>query len=531
MKQCVTRTYPYTHNSSKMAEVVVAPGPVSMEDRTISWKKIGTIAACGTALFADGYVNNSIGPVNTILKKLYPKIYPHKQPIVTAIAFVGTVVGMVVFGYYSDAIGRKSGMIVACLIIIVFSALSSGSYFNGETGPMIDMLTAWRFFTGIGVGAEYPTGSVAAAEQSEELPKSFQHAPFILATNLALVMGSVCANMVPFILTLICTENHLRLVWRLSIGLVIVPCLFVLPFRMVVKQPKLYVNGAMKPKKTPYWLVIKFYWFRLTSISVLWFIYDFIVFPIGIFSSLIINTIIGQKAPLWKSFAWSALIVVFGIPGSVIGAFLADKIGPKRTFIVGITLQIITGFIMAGLFSRLHSCIPAFCVVYGLFQSFGQLGPGDNLGLLASKSCASGVKGQFYGIAAAIGKIGAFAGTYAFPVLQSHYAAPKNGVIIDQRYYTVPFYLFASLDIIVLLMLIFVIKERSADCQIKEEMEFKQYLLDNGVNLSSIGRTDTLASNETIVEDFVEKADPEMAAPPAQEFATQKNETVAPHPY
>lgn len=53
-----------------MAEVVVAPGPVSMEDRTISWKKIGTIAACGTALFADGYVNNSIGPVNTILKKL-----------------------------------------------------------------------------------------------------------------------------------------------------------------------------------------------------------------------------------------------------------------------------------------------------------------------------------------------------------------------------------------------------------------------------------------------------------------------------
>ena len=115
---------------------------------------------------------------------------------------------------------------------------------------------------------------------------------------------------------------------------------------------------------------------------------------------------------------------------------------------------------------------------------------------------------------------------------RAHYAPPlKNGHIPDPRWYTVPFYLFASLDIIVLLMLIFVIKERSADCQIQEEMEFKQYLLNNGVDLSSIGRTDTLASNETFVEDFIEKTDPEKAAAPAQEFATQTNETVAPHPY
>jgi hypothetical protein len=51
-------------------------------------------------------------------------------------------------------------------------------------------------------------------------------------------------------------------------------------------------------------------------------------------------------------------------------------------------------------------------VVYGIFLSFGEFGPGNNLGLLASKSCPTAFRGHFYGIAAAIGKIGAFVGTW-----------------------------------------------------------------------------------------------------------------------
>lgn len=40
----------------------------------------------------------------------------------------------------------------------------------------------------------------------------------------------------------------------------------------------------------------------------------------------------------------------------------------------------------------------------------------DNLGLLASKAIGpTAVRGQLYGIAAAVGKVGAFIGTYTFP--------------------------------------------------------------------------------------------------------------------
>lgn len=61
---------------------------------------------------------------------------------------------------------------------------------------------------------------------------------------------------------------------------------------------------------------------------------------------------------------------------------------------------------------RLTSHIGAFAVVYGIFLSFGELGPGNCLGMLAAKTGPTAVRGQFYGIAAAIGKIGAFVGTW-----------------------------------------------------------------------------------------------------------------------
>ena len=50
--------------------------------------------------------------------------------------------------------------------------------------------------------------------------------------------------------------------------------------------------------------------------------------------------------------------------------------------------------------------------VFRIHAKIKLLGPGNCLGLLASKSGPTAVRGQFYGVAAAIGKIGAFIGTW-----------------------------------------------------------------------------------------------------------------------
>src|ERR1700730_8493153 len=61
-----------------------------------------------------------------------------------------------------------------------------------------------------------------------------------------------------------------------------------------------------------------------------------------------------------------------------------------------------------------------------IFLALGEVGPGDNIGLVASKSSATCIRGQYYGIAAAVGKIGAFVGSYIFPIIQNNAPNPTR---------------------------------------------------------------------------------------------------------
>lgn len=67
---------------------------------------------------------------------------------------------------------------------------------------------------------------------------------------------------------------------------------------------------------------------------------------------------------------------------------------------------------MSGLYKPLTNHIAAFAVMYGIFLSLGEVGPGNCTILLAAKTGPTAVRGTFYGLAAASGKVGAFVGTW-----------------------------------------------------------------------------------------------------------------------
>ena len=95
----------------------------------------------------------------------------------------------------------------ATIIVALFSFLSACSAgAHGSVGGLLTMLSVMRcavfesydadysdtplsFFLGIGVGAEYPCGSVSASEQSEEpaISKKAQNRWFALATSMCTV--------------------------------------------------------------------------------------------------------------------------------------------------------------------------------------------------------------------------------------------------------------------------------------------------------------------------------------------------------
>nr|NP_595141.1 putative glycerophosphodiester transporter [Schizosaccharomyces pombe]O94342.1 RecName: Full=Probable metabolite transport protein C1271.09 [Schizosaccharomyces pombe 972h-]CAA22199.1 glycerophosphodiester transporter (predicted) [Schizosaccharomyces pombe] len=420
------------HVTEKEAEFDIEGG----SRETSQWKHFLNVAVAGVALMSDGYCSNSIGTVITILRKLYPEETTHNKSLqdIGMIAYVGTIVGQLSFGWYSDRFGRKNGMITATIILIVSTALCTGAYgYKGSINGMLSALIAYRFFLGIGIGAEYPCGSVAASESSNELKSGLRHAAFIVVTDGAIDFGFVVGALVPYILVCIFGEHHLRIVWRLSIGLgLVIPCVL-LPFRIAMKDPKTYVKHKVPLTKIPWLLVLKMYGFRLFILCLIWFVYDLSAFAFGLYSSTIVDGVLPADASTARSFGWNVLINTFYLPGALLGGVFSDLLGPKYCLITGLVLQSIFGFFMSGFYNQLVHKIAGFCVIYGIFLTLGEFGPGGNIGLLASKTSPTAIRGVYYGIAAAIGKCGAIAGVYAFggdQVRNYFYAASAMAIFV-----------------------------------------------------------------------------------------------------
>lgn len=183
-----------------------------------------------------------------MLSQIYGKLYSDSTASqnVSAITFAGTVVGMLIFGYTSDHYSRKWSLMVSTIILIVFAALCAGSYgYHDSTSGMLAALTAYRFFLGIGIGGEYPAGSVACAENTGELKSGHRNRWFIMFTNFQIDFAYVVSALVPMILVLIFTEDHLRAAWRLSLGLGVIPPLSLLYLRLKLREPEEFDRERM----------------------------------------------------------------------------------------------------------------------------------------------------------------------------------------------------------------------------------------------------------------------------------------------
>ncbi|ODV82261.1 glycerophosphoinositol permease, partial [Suhomyces tanzawaensis NRRL Y-17324] len=454
--------------------------------RKVQMKNLWPAFIAGAGLFSDGYINNSIGTVSTCLGILYPKAYKQSNAIsnVSSIAFAGTVLGQLVFGYISDRVARKGGMMSATIMMIFFTILTAAATWGAHGSPqgLFSALVTFRFFLGISIGAEYPTASVIASEFANQLPAGHRNRYFAWFTNSMIDLGFIISAFVPLVLLWIFSERHLTAVWRLTLALGAIPPISLFFMRMKMGDSTSFNKSHMKNvKKFPLWLVVKFYWFRLTIISLIWFIYDFSAYSFGIYSSYIISQVI-PDGDLYKTFGWNVVFNVFYIPGTFLGAIAADYFGPRFTLAAGVTIQAVVGFIMAALYPTLKHHIGAFVVVYGIFTTLGEFGPGNNIGLLASKTSATAIRGQYYGIAAAVGKIGAFVGTWVFPVIIKN--TSKAGT---DRGNQMPFYISSALCVFSGILALFFCPSVGQDAINKEDEDFIVYLESNGFDISQMG--------------------------------------------
>ncbi|KAJ3194625.1 hypothetical protein HDU83_008802 [Entophlyctis luteolus] len=459
--------------------VVAAPESKSL------WQAVKPAFAAGVGLFSDGYVNNVIGSVTTCLSLQYGSTWStsNAKHYVGDIAFAGAVVGQLFFGFLSDKYSRTNTLLISTIILIVFTALATGSYYQGDAVGMFNMLVAWRFFVGVGIGGEYPAGSVACAESTGELKAGTRNTWFIMFTNAAIDWGFVIGALVPYIVAAAAGSDRYETIWRTSLGIGVLFPLILFYLRLSMKEPKEYELNSMKNVQTPYLLALRFYGFRLFIISLIWFMYDFSSYSFGLFSSPILAAVYDDSAPLTTVFGWNTVINLFYIPGAMLGAPLSDKVGPRWALIIGVLAQAIVGFGMAGGYASLAqpSNVGAFAVIYGIFLSLGEVGPGNNIGLLAAKTSATGIRGRYYGIAAAIGKVGAFVGNFVFPYIV---ALGGDSDVLSAQY---PFWVSGALCIVSAILAYFFVPNVTQDTIVEEDKRFREFLLENGVDVSQLG--------------------------------------------
>ena len=260
-------------SSEELRDPEIAP-PLANPEKS-RWERSWPTIACGAGLFSDGYLQAVIGPVNLCLSKIYTTAYTESsaQSNVSSIAFAGTVVGQLFFGYTSDHYSRKWSLLAATIILFIFAALGAGSYGAGGSVPgLFAALTAYRFLLGIGIGGEYPAGSVGCAESSGELKEGHRNRWFIMFTNVQIDFGFIVGALLPTIIAA-GAKHNLGLIWRLSLALGCVPPLSLMYLRIKLKEPEAYARNNFK-KRMPYWLAFKFYGPRLFLVCVIWFIYD-----------------------------------------------------------------------------------------------------------------------------------------------------------------------------------------------------------------------------------------------------------------
>ena len=169
------------------------------------------------------------------------------------------------------------------------------------------------------------------------------------------------------------------------------------------------------------------------------------------------------------------------------------------------------------LFALVYSQPTGIVHSYGLMQSFGNLGPGDMLGLVSAESFATAVRGTCYGLSAAIGKTGAAVGTQAFTPIQNNLgkkyvyilefsvlpSRTRINVVSTVRW---TFIIAAICGVAGILTTYFFVPDMTGIDLAEEDREFMQYLRDNGWE-GEIGEDDDehLVDDESSVEGKVDE--------------------------
>ncbi len=388
------------------------------------------LLTAGMGFFTDAYDLFIIGVAMALIKVEYhPSVF--LIALVGSTALIAALIGATIFGRIADVFGRKA---VYGLEAVIMAVAAVGSALS----PNLVWLIAWRFVLGIGIGGDYPVSAVIMSEYSNRKNRGRLVSMVFSMQALGLVMGPLVA------LVILAIGVPHDIAWRLMLGLGALPALGIIYLRRRLPESPRFmarVQGreeaaaealrsytrdelqadrrASEPRfrlslgaflKNPRYLLL------LVGTAGSWFFLDYTFYGNSISSPLILKAL-APNASLIQDTALTLLIfAAFAVPGYVVAFMTIDRIGHRRLQFIGFAAMGVAFALMA-VIPGISKVVVAFLVLYGLSYFFTEFGPNTTTFVLPAELYPVAARTTGHGISAGTGKVGAFIGTFTFPLV------------------------------------------------------------------------------------------------------------------
>ncbi|MFC5447552.1 MFS transporter [Paenibacillus aestuarii] len=391
--------------------------------------KIILLALAG--VFVDAYDFTSIGIGTAQLQQQFG-LSAVQLGSLTAIMAVGSLLGAIFGGYYTDKFGRNK-MFLIDLFLMVFAA------FGAALSPNFATLVFFRLLMGIGVGLDIPVALSFIAEYSNMRKKGANVTLWCpLWFSAASVTGLIA---LPFYFL-----NQHEYIWRWSVGLGGVFALIVLFLRYfymnesplwaaqhltleesakvirqtynieVNVQPQAAVKTSaaqVSKEKLSYKAIFQGkYKLRTVLASIITFTQSMEYFAVGFYIPTI-STILFGKGVIY-AITGTIVFNLFGALGGFVGSSLNTRWGVRKLSIIGYVVATL-GLICMGTVGNSYIGISAVLLAAFIFGH--AFGPGSQGMTMATLSYPTELRGLGTGFGQGITRVGSVLGFFLFPVV------------------------------------------------------------------------------------------------------------------
>lgn len=409
------------------------------------------VVVSGVGFFSDAYDLFVIATVAVLVKAQWG-LSSTQTSWVEGAAILGAFVGALLFGRIADAIGRRRVYFTVAVVMIV-GALASA------VAPSFLWLVVARLVLGLGIGGDYPVSAVLVSEFANRHDRGKLVGLVFAMQAAGLVVGPLVA------IALLGSGLPHDLVWRVLLGLGAVPAAAVVYLRAKMPEsPRFQARtaggvsdedlrrlvGAPSAGSTPRrdardrTLAVAPYGGapqsqrvaaaggrglraivgdrRVLGLAIgtagAWFLFDYAYYGNTLSLPAIVKAV-DPSASLIVNLALSlAMFLVFAVPGYALAVLRMDRVGHRRLQLLGFAVMAAC-FVALGLVPVLTSAVVPFIAVFGLSYFFVEFGPNTTTFVLPSELFPTRARATGHGLAAGIGKLGAFIGVFLVPSLQS----------------------------------------------------------------------------------------------------------------